>query len=354
MPPLLVFAFSRAAILAVTGWSLTIDPRLHRPGGPLAVPAIEGLCRWDCGWFVRIAADGYLERHFSNFFPLFPLLGRATHALTGLPLEWALVLWGNLLGLVGLLLVYRVFRALHGDEVALTGITLLAAWPFSFFHAAGYPESLMLAATAGAVWAAMSGRHLTAGGLLGLGILGRHLTVLGGGALLVAQWLERGPSPRRVLVHRAALGLVLPFALAGLYALFLHHRFGDPLAFLSAREEGWGEAAWYGVHSLLRGTFEPQIYLYVGLSLLPGAGAFLLLFDRRHWILAGYALPLMLALWAVGLMGLGRYTQAVWPAFLPFALWLQPRPQWRMPVVLALALLQGMFLYLHVHSYPIN
>lgn len=198
-----MFAFSRAAIFAVTWASLWIDPRLHRPSAPLAVPAIEGLCRWDCGWFVRIAIDGYAQRHYSNFFPLFPLLGRSTHAATGMPYEWALVLWANVFGLVGLVIVYRIFRALHGEEVALTGVTLLAAWPFSFFQAAGYPESLMLASTAAAVWASMNGRHLTAGVALGVGILGRHLTVLGGGALLVAQLLERGRTPLRFFWHRA-------------------------------------------------------------------------------------------------------------------------------------------------------
>lgn len=347
--------FSRAAIFAVTGWSLWIDPRLHRPGAPLATPAIEGLCRWDCGWFVRIAIDGYAQRHHSNFFPLFPLLGRYTHDLTGMPHEWALVLWANAFGLLGLVVVYRIFQALHGDDVALTGVTLLAAWPFSFFQAAGYPESMMLASTALGAWFAMNGRHLSAGAALGVGLLGRHLTVLGGGALLVAQLLERGRTPVRFFAHRAFLGLLLPFAIAGLYFGFLQHRFGDGFAFLEARGEGWGEAAWFGVHALLSGRFEPQIYVYAWLSLIPGVGAVWLLRDRRHWILAGYAIPLMLTLWAIGLMGLGRYTQAAWPAFLPFALWLQRhRPEWRMPIVLALAMGQAMFLYLYVHSYPIN
>ena len=71
-------------------------------------------------------------------------------------------------------------------------------------------------------------------------------------------------------------------------------------------------------------------------------------------MLAGYAVPLMLCLWFVGLAGLGRYTQAVWPAFLPLAIGLCKHPMLKMPVVLLFSLLQGLFLYLYVHGYAIN
>src|SRR5207245_2831475 len=117
--------------------------------------------------------------------------------------------------------VYRVFSRLEGNEVAATGVALLAAWPFSFFQAAPYPESLMLASSALAILWAEQGKHLRAGVALGLGILARHLTVFAGGALVVAQLRERGFHPKRLIANRAFLGLVLPLLIAGVYFLYL-------------------------------------------------------------------------------------------------------------------------------------
>ncbi len=352
--PLALFVFTRVAIFGVTGMSLTLDPRLHRPGGPLALPALEGLCRWDCGWFHRIALDGYALPNYSNFFPLFPLLGRAVHELTGLPIPLALILISNLCGLLGLMAVYWVFQQ-ESPEVATTGTALLAAWPFSFFHAAGYPESLMLASSAGAIALAYRRRHLAAGAVLGLGILARHLTVIAGVALLVAQLRERGWRPRNFILHRDFLGLVIPLAMVGVYFAYLGVRFDDPLLFWRARSAGWGDAAWHGIVTYFSSAgWEPQIHYYVVLSLIPGVGALLLLRKPAWWILAGYGVTLMVALWSIGLMGLGRYTQACWPAFLPLAVALEKRPGLKAPVLIAFALVQGLFLYLHVHSYPIN
>jgi hypothetical protein len=355
--PLAVFAFSRAAIFAVTGWSLVLDSHFHRPGGPFSLPAFEGLCWWDCGWFQTIARDGYMQPNWSNFFPLFPLLGRVVHEVTRLPYPYALVLVANAFGLVGLVVIYRLFCELEGEAVAKTGIALLAAWPFSFFHAAGYPESIMLASTAVAIWYSYRSRHFAAGTALGIGILGRHLTIVAGLSLLVAQIKERGWRPRRLIWHPHFLALLVPFAIASLYFVYLSVHFGDPLSWWRARSSGWGAAAWYGVQTYFYAgpaAFEPQIGIYIVLSLIPGIAAFFLARKQSWWILGGFGIGLMVALWAIGLMGLGRYTQACWPAFLPIAVALEKRPSLRMPVILAFALVQGMFLYLFTHSYPIN
>jgi len=354
--PLAIFAVSRIAIVFVAHWGLRMDPRLHRGGGILSVPGIESLCRWDCGWFTRIALDGYQDPLWSNFFPLFPLLGRWLHQLTGMPIPYALVLWGNLLGALALVVAYRLFLELEGEAVAGTGVALIAAWPFSFFQAAGYPESLMFASSVIALALAYKGRHLWAGLVLGVGILGRHLTVVAGLGLLVAQLLERGRKPLRFVLHKDFLGLLLPFAVAGTYCVFLAQRFGDPLAFLHARSAGWGEGAWYGLLQYFQphSNWEPQIHAYVLLSIIPGVGAAMLLARRRWWPLAGYGVGLMITLWCIGLLGLGRYTQACWPAFLPIAVGLERRPDFKLPVLLGFAIAQGMFLFLFTHSYPIN
>jgi len=353
--PVWAFLLSRSAIFLETQWSLAIDPRLHRPGGPLSFPALEGLCRWDCGWFETIATRGYVQPTFANFFPLFPLLGKAVSAVTQLPLSISFVLSANLVALVSLVVIYRIFSDLEGEAVARVALSLFVAWPFSFFQAAGYPESIMVLTTALAVLWSQRGQHIRAGVALGIGILARHLTLVGGFSLLVAQIQQRGLRLRQLLWNRAALGLVMPIAIASLYGLFLWVRFGDPAAWWKARQQGWGEPAWYGLLTFFRhSNWEPQIGVYVLLSIIPGIGAFMLLRKREWRVLAAYAVALMVVLWAIGLMGLGRYTGSCWAAFLPLASWMERRPWLQFPVVSAFAVLQGMFIYLFVHSYPIN
>ena len=352
--PLALFAFTRLGIALVVGWSLRIDPRLHRPGNPFALPFLEGLCWWDCGWYERIAREGYQSPVWANFFPLFPLIGRALHLLTGMPITWCLVLGANLAGLGALLVIYRLFAESEGEEVARLALALWAAWPFTFFQAAGYPESLMVLSSALSIYWAVHRRHLWSGAALGVGILARHLTIVALPSLIVAHVEERGPRPSRLVLDRAFAGLLLALVVAGTYPAYLWVRFGDPLAWLRARSEGWGEGAWLGIHQLLLHSFEPQIYAYAILSIIPGVGAVLLLSRRKWWVLAGYGVTLMLVLWAVGLSGLGRYTGSAWPVFLPIAAWLVRRSALQMPVLVAFALLQAMFLYLFCHSYPIN
>lgn len=351
--PLLAFAVTRLAVFFVAHWSLRMSPY---PGANFDLPALEGLCWWDCGWFVKLAERGYLEANESNFFPLFPLLGSALHSLTGLRTSVCLVVVANLASLGAYVVMYRLFLDLEGDRVAKLALVLYAAWPFSFFGATGYPESIMALSTAAAVLLAYRRRHVWAGAALGVGVLARHLTILGGAALLVAQLRERGRNPLRFVFHRAFVGLLLPFLVPCLYFGYLWHRFGDPLSWLHARTAGWGEAAWEGLWAYFRmADPHPKLGAYVILSLVPGAGAFLLLRKKEWWTMAGFALALMLTLWTIGLGGLGRYTGSCWPAFLPLAYLMEKKqPNLALPVICSFAMVQGLYIFLFAHSYPIN
>ena len=63
----------------------------------------------------------------------------------------------------------------------------------------------------------------------------------------------------------------------------------------------------------------------------------------------------MMALFlAVGACGLGRYSASCWPAFLPRGVRLRRRPPLQAPIVIALALLQGLFLHLFAPGYNIQ
>lgn len=351
--PVGLFLFSRLALLLIARVSLALDDRLHRPPFRQAGPVgLEAFCRWDCGWYAEIAQQGYVRPQATNFFPLLPLLGRLVREVTGLSTEVSLVVVANVAGLLALVVLHRLFRALEGEDAARTSLLLFTAYPFAFFHSAGYPESWMVFLSALAVALSLRGRHWGAALTLGLAGLARHLSLVAGLALFFQQLRSRGGGVR-ALWHRDLLALLLPPLLTSLYFLFLWRTFGDPQLWWKVRATGW-DGAWAGLGAWLRGTYAPEVSLYVAISFIPGAGALLLVRHRRWWPLATFAIPLMLVLWTVGLMGLGRYSAAVWPAFLPLGAWLSRHPALRGPVVLGCALFQGMLVFLFVHSYPIN
>jgi len=359
--PLVTFIALRTCVVGVSLMArrlpegLLFQTTLDAPlgDGLRRMPAIEGLCRWDCGWFERIATHGYQQYNDTNFWPLFPLLGRIVAPVVGGNVQLALWLVANLASLLSYLVIYRVFRDLSDERAARAGLLLFALYPFAFFQGAAYPESLMILFSALATALALRGKHLSAGTALGLGILSRHITVVAGTALLAAQIRQR-PNLRRFLFHPAFLGLVMPFVLAGGYMLFQYVRFGDPLAFWRARAIGWGDAAWWGVlHTFRTNGPEPRHWFFLVFSLLPGAGA-VALATKKGWAeLAAFAGAMMLLLYLVGAEALGRYSAACWPAFLPLGVWLSRRPQWEALAYGGLGMFQGLFLYLFVHQFPI-
>jgi mannosyltransferase PIG-V len=351
--PVGLFVFSRLALFLLARVSLVLETRLYRP--PFKFPGragLEAFCWWDCGWYVGIAQEGYTRAQATNFFPLLPLLGRMVHELTGLSLPVALVGIAQVAGLLALVVLHQLFRELEGEEEARTALLLFTAYPFAFFHSAGYPESLMVLLTALAVALSLRGRHGWAALTLGVAGLARHLSLLAGFSLLYQQLRSRGGGVR-ALLHRDLLALLIPPLLTSLYFVYLWRTFGDPQLWWKVRAQGWG-GAWAGLGDWLRGKWAPEVGLYVVVSFIPGVGALLLLRQRRWWVLAAFGLPLMLVLWTVGLVGLGRYSAAVWPAFLPLGAWLARRPALRDPIILGCALFQGMLVYFFVHSYPIN
>jgi hypothetical protein len=354
--PILIFILSRAAIFTVAGFSLLVDKNLYRHQPALDNNlVIQGLSRWDGQWFVSIARDGYAQAANTNFFPLFPILGRSVSRMTGLSLAAALVLVANLFSLAAFSLVYRIFLDLEDEPTAIAALALLVAWPFSFFQAAAYPESIMMLATALSIYLATRHRHLSAGAVLGTGILARHLTALAGLSLLAQQIKERGLRPSRLILHRDFIGLLLPIAIAWIYLGYLWIHFGDWRVFVAVRGQGWGESAWWGIfHFFTQSEVRrPEIILYLILSIFPAIGAALLLSRSRWRILSAFALGLMLLLYAIGVGGLGRYSASCWPAFLPLGALLANRRVLLTSLICAFAIVQGMMLYLFVHTYTI-
>ena len=379
-----------AAIVAMGLFGLSdraadFDPAgLTTPFGATGDLLTAPLGRWDSVWFLAIADGGYGDGAREAFFPLYPLLVRIVAAPFGSGLIGGALLSTALLG-VALVLLHRLVALDHPRAVARNAVLVTALFPMSFFFSAVYSESLFLALSIGAVYAARRERWAWAG-LLGM----LAATTRSAGVLLLVPlamiylWDVARPSWRTVRPLRADvlwLSLV-PLGLAlycGLLALGGH----DPLAPFNAQEVwfrsfagpfagAWDGlvAAWQGARQLLSGARQPvyftawggdpflgarhNIELFVWLVLALAATAGVL---RRlpaaygAYVVAALALPLSYPVAPQPLMSLPRFVAVLFPLAIWLAVWMTGRAV-RERIVLAafavgLAIYTGIFATWH-------
>jgi hypothetical protein len=110
-----------------------------------AAGALEGVwLRWDALHYFHIAQEGYNSAVVSAFFPLYPLLGRATGWLLGGDELAGLLLVSRLAFLFALVMLYRMTAEKFGDEVATFAVLFTALYPMGVYWFAPYPLSLAL------------------------------------------------------------------------------------------------------------------------------------------------------------------------------------------------------------------
>lgn len=360
------------------------------PFGYLANAVVAPLARWDSGWYLQIAQGGYAHiRERMAFFPLYPGL---MHVL-----GWIVrsdLIAGVLISLVSLAaalaLIERLVRLDFGAEVAATTVVLIAFCPMAFYLSAVYTESLFLALTVGALYAARRERWMLCGALGFLAALSRN----GGIALIVpaaiiyfygpreaphTRWAVAGATGLKRLLPRHRLGLqalwllLIPAGL-GAYLAYLGIRYGEPLAPFSV-ESAWyrhstfplttiglgAEQAWHGLQQLLHGPNPPyyvpayaqapigaalqDIYLFLFLLLgLIGLVGVLWRLGAAYGLYTLVLLVLALAdpVSLQPLASLPRYELVIFPLFILGARWLT-RLRLATYAIPALAVLLGVF-----------
>jgi Mannosyltransferase (PIG-V) len=176
VPP---FLASRAGVLAA-GYLAVILIGYPTGAPPFRISRNEFVnlpMRWDAGWYLSIALEGYHFRTGSNrqqnvaFFPAYPMLTRVGAALLGAhggradsrdglnAVEYAyhqhrrIVLAAMLISLVAfgwaLVYLFRLAREMLDDDAAAGAVALACAYPFSLFYSAFYTESLFLLTVVG-------------------------------------------------------------------------------------------------------------------------------------------------------------------------------------------------------------
>ncbi len=371
--PLVAFAVTRLAVAlaAVLGAALLPDnpavPPYHlRPPDNLLLDVFGS--RWDTGFYVSIAEEGYRYEGVVlpsvPFFPLLPLLMRAVMPLTGDAVP-AGIMVSNLALLLASILLYRFAARDHGPATAGRAVWYLLIFPLSFFGSAIYSEALFLMASIGALYFARTRRWEAAGIFAILAGASRFMGIIVGPVLFIEWWVQRRAARSE---DRPALTDLLAVAAAptglALYMAYLGYTFGDPLAFSNA-SAAWGrvptsplalfgqlaESAQGGfLQAFLSGRLHYDNwtdFLFVALFIV--AGIWLLL--QRRWsesafVLLGVAIAISSGLW----MSQRRYMWVLFPAFLAMARW-GGRP-WVDRLIIALSLVGlGIFTALFANGY---
>lgn len=323
--------------------------------------------RWDTGWYLGIAIDGYRYSPSSPevqqnvvFFPALPLLIRAAGRLFG-GTSIAYLMGGTAVVLVtffgGLIYLFRLARELLGDdELAGRTVWLLAAYPFALFYSAVYTESLYLLGAV-ATFYHFRRREWWAAGAWGL-LVG--LTRPNGcflsvplALLAIAPWL---PTANRQLPARltggeradvrsiaravpALLAAAMPGIAVLLYSAYMWQLTGDPLTWAEGHV-AWGRS-YQGLSIVVTDRFrylsEAGLYGYtsnVPEDVLQALGVIFVLaavwpVARRFGV--AYALFILVNIlppMAAGqLLSAGRFSSVLFPAFVWFAAAI-PARQW--------------------------
>ena len=232
--------------------------------------------RWDTGWYLNIALEGYQWSPDNDgqqniaFFPGYPLLTSGVATLIGaqsisrgpldrpprlalMRLQQRFMAAAMLITIVGfgwgLFFLYRLAREHLDPKATRASLLLLATYPFAVFFSAAYTESLMLLAVVAAFyhfrhekWIAAAGWGLLAGLTRPNGfLLSGPLGVIGLQQLLArrASAETRDQLVRHALV--AAAVAAMPVVGTLIYSGFIYSLTGDPLAWREAHT-AWGRS----------------------------------------------------------------------------------------------------------------
>ncbi len=371
--PVILFTTTRLGILLVAYLSggLVADasapPPYHLRGLDNRLLDVLG-SRWDTGFYVSIAEEGYFYEGVPlpsvAFFPLYPLMMRALAAVVGDAVVAGILISNGAL-LLATMLFYRLVAEGWDEAVADRAIWYWLIFPAAFFGTAVYSESLFLLCVIGSLYSARRG-YWEVAALLGMGAaLTRLVGIIIAPVLLLEwwmQWRERGegqrPSPFALLAP-----LLIPLGTLA-YMAYLWRAFGDPLAFVQgaaawARQPqsplvtiagllespagGWWAALWAGNIHLDNWIDFLAVLLFAGLGLV-------LLYWRR-WPEGAFVLLGVSVAFSSGLlMSQRRYMWALFPAFIVLAKW-GGRP-WVDRLVTAVSLmLLGLFTALFANGY---
>ncbi|GAA3371490.1 hypothetical protein GCM10020367_22370 [Streptomyces sannanensis] len=228
--------------------------------------------RYDTGAYLHIAERGYAgscpvqgELCRYAFFPLYPGLIRGATAVLPLPASWAA--WGIsvLASLVAAWGIYAVVEMVANRATAIVLVVLWGVLPHAVVESMAYTEPLFTALAAWALYAVLTRRWLTAGGLAVLAGLTRPSGAAVAATVVVCALtalLRPGPGGQRPVVRLLVCVLVAPLGWLA-WVGWVGHRAGRWDGYFRVQER-WGTSFDGGAFTLqhLSGVFQqPMVTL---------------------------------------------------------------------------------------------
>lgn len=319
----------------------------------------DGLCRWDCIWYVHIADRGYdpfpvpdmITAGNWAFFPLSPLVVSGLQYL----LPGTTIVIATIASLVlSVLAAVSAWPLLEGDRRAYVLYSaFLLSGPFSIYFTTFYTEVLFVLLTTLVFVALKRSSYVPAAVASALLSATRIVGVFAVLSIITQAFLDYRRTGGKVwgfvpwALRDAKLVFAIFLAPAGLFAYmgFLYWRIGDALAF-SHVQRAWARVISDPAHVLMAGLgnfpssgLVPSVSQQLALAAIFGLVLTGILFWRRAWPAAIFCLfSLVLPLFA-GLASMLRFVVAQAPLMLLLMTFLA---RWRwLFVVSLLAFLAG-------------
>jgi len=206
---------------------------------------LHWLARWDAGWYLSIATEGYKYHPHTQsgvaFFPLYPaLIHLLSFVVPNFYVAGYLLSNGCLFGCT--LILWKLVASENTNQaIADRAVLFLLACPVTVFYSSIYTESLFLFLVLAAAFFSKERRWLAAGACGYFAGLTRSPGFLV--AILIAVEFATcflsargGKNPiTRTEALRALVAMALPATGILTYAIYLHFKFDDMLAFLHAQ-----------------------------------------------------------------------------------------------------------------------
>ncbi len=185
----------------------------------------KALVRYDSGYYLTIARDGYsADGSDRAFFPLYPYAVRWLAGISGLDVFGAGLALSAISFLACALLLFTIIQDYADRSVALATVASLLFFPLAFFGFAFYAEAVFLAFGLAAVLLARRGKFVLSGACVALACMTRPAGWLLAIPLVIESVNQRDWRPRRVLALGVG-GLIAPLGMfVSLYSIPFEHQ----------------------------------------------------------------------------------------------------------------------------------
>lgn len=310
--------------------------------------------RWDGVHHLNLAMRGYFDLSVGDsvFYPLYAGLTRLAAFLTGGEYILAGLIISTLATITVLTFIKLLGDRLFGEKAGTWAAIALAIYPLSVFMVAPFTESLFLALTLAAFWAAYERKwglaamlsllaSLTRGpgmaASLAFAVMAWMEWKAAGGKLRIGTWLAMLAALAAPIAGGAAFLLWRAWAgfppITDVLAEFVGTRVVDPLTGLVRAVTQWAQ-----VRDLPTTLDVVSVALFIGITVL------MVVRPRwRKWELVAYMAGSLVVLLsrstegAASLKSISRYVLVLFPAFLVAGDWLAGAKRWTRFAVLVLS-----------------